>query len=228
MKNHRGTEDWRIRELEQLYTRCMNCSNTAEQCPGIWKDIADGLTPRGFHYEVAPVDVLAVAKNPGHPGDEECLRYRGKTGMDLLQEYRRFQETSIGEAQEGQGGTFKRNLFEYLSALLEVAIPEIYQHAAYTNLVKCSSHRETGSLEVRTKETCYEAYLKHEIELFAPKVLLALGREVENFLHDHEWEWGIPIIYIRHPSIHYRKDEEEEILNDIKRKAQRAVELGER
>lgn len=228
MKELRTSENWRLRKLDELYTRCMNCPYTAEQCPGIWKNIADGLPPRGFHYEVAPVDILAVAKNPGHPGDEEWDRYRGKIGKDLLVEYREFQEESIGEVQEGRGGRFKRNLSEYLSSLLDVGIGDIYKYAAYTNLVKCSSHREVGELEARTKETCYRRFLTHEIELFAPKVLLALGHEVENFLHDHEWEWPIPpVIYIRHPSIHYRKDKEKEILADIRRKVQHAMQLGE-
>ncbi|MFW6116296.1 MAG: hypothetical protein ACOC6F_01085 [bacterium] len=172
--------------------------------------------------------MLAVAKNPGHPGGGEWDRYRGKSGIDLLREYRRFQEHSIREVQDGRGGRFKRNLFEYLSSLLEVEVRDIYGCAAYTNLVKCSSYRETGSMEVSTKETCYETYLKDEIRLFAPKVLLALGHEVENFLHDHEWKWPMPpIIYIRHPSVYYPKDEKEEILADIKGRVQRAMELGD-
>jgi hypothetical protein len=51
-------------------------------------------------------------------------------------------------------------------------------------------------------------------------VLLALGREVYNFLNEKQIkaELGKPVIYIKHPSYYYRKEQEREILE--KRKAE--------
>ena len=74
-------------------------------------------------------------------------------------------------------------------------------------------------------EQCYQRYLRRELALFMPKVLLALGREAAGFLHAHEWEWGIPVIYIRHPSICYPRGEEGDILAEIRHKVQHARHL---
>ena len=51
-------------ELDNLYTACMNCTNTEQQCLGIWKDIPNGIPPRGFFYHKATINILVVGKNP--------------------------------------------------------------------------------------------------------------------------------------------------------------------
>jgi hypothetical protein len=47
-----------------------------------------------------------------------------------------------------------------------------------------------------------------------PKILLALGREVYKYLNKKDLK--TPIIYIKHPSYYYKKNEEKEILLKIK------------
>ena len=43
--------------------------NSAMQCHSIWKDLKNGIPPRGFHFESAKIKLLVVAKNPGQYDD---------------------------------------------------------------------------------------------------------------------------------------------------------------
>lgn len=84
--------DTSIENLHALYTECMNCEDTADQYPGGWKDIDNGLPPRGFHYELAPAQVFVGAKNPGHPLYREPYICMGLRDKKLLQAYRDFHD----------------------------------------------------------------------------------------------------------------------------------------
>lgn len=207
-----------LERIHDLYTECMNCSNTVEQCPGIWKDIRGGVPPRGFHYQRAPVKVLAVAKNPGHPLKGEKKLYSGLDRRELLQAYRDFQATFYPNPDKYAelSNRFHKNLFRYLAFFLDVPHSDIYQHAAHTNIVKCSTPKESAKLNSKTMEECFQKYFLREIELFQPKVLLALGRESEAFLLKKSWKLCLPIIYVRHPSYYYPKEKEHIILDRIK------------
>jgi len=204
--------------LESLYVNCMNCGNTALQCPGIWKNISAGLPPRGFFFKVAPVKLLIVAKNPGHPLKGEVDLYRGRIGSDLFFAYRRFQKKVYpdpGKIREFST-RFHKTLFRYISYFLDIPGTDIYLHAAHTNLVKCSTRDEQARLKPKTMMECYTQYLRTELELLRPKVLLALGREVERFLIERQTDHNLPVVYIKHPSYRYRREEEKQILSDIK------------
>ena len=218
MNENTVIESSRIENLQELYIRCMNCTNTSVSCPGIWKDIQNGVPPRGFYFEYAPIKILAVAKNPGHPFDDEKPKFAGKNGRDLYQAHQHLHTdaSSIPESLKNPSLRFRYNLLRYLSKFLDVPVSEVYKYAAHTNLVKCSTTKEQGSLHPQTMEECYNKFLAEEVKLFQPEVLLAFGREVEYFLLRKSWKLGIPVVYIKHPSYFYRKDQEEQILCEIK------------
>jgi len=206
-------------KLESLYVRCMNCLNTASLCPGAWKDIPAGVPPRGFFCQVAPVKLLIVAKNPGHPLLREREHYQGRSEYELYRAYQRFQENLHSTADQFREPSmrFLKTLFRYISFFLDIPNNDIYLHAAHTNLVKCSTPDERGRLDRKTMGQCYPQYLRAEIDLLRPKVLVALGREVERFLRRNRLDHGLPVIYIKHPSHRYPKEDEQQILTGIKR-----------
>jgi len=209
----------KVQQLNELYSQCVNCQATVMECPGIWKEHNRGVIPRGFYFETSPVKILAVGKNPGHPDDIEVNTYPGLHGSNLYQVFldnsARF-HSDLEKSLDHRGDRFQKNLHRYLSDFLDVETNKIYQHAAFTNLVKCSTPKEQVVLESKTMEECYRRYLSKEIDLLRPRVLLALGNEVEYFLLKKSWEFGIPVVKVRHPSVHYKKVEEEEILEGIK------------
>jgi hypothetical protein len=98
--------------------------------------------------------------------------FRGHTGGSLLEAYRRRQAGFYPgtDTSEVHRGRFFKNLFRYMSYLLDVPETAIYQHAAHTNLVKCSTLNEQDSLEPQTMEECYQRYFKRELALFTPRV----------------------------------------------------------
>lgn len=151
--------------LSELYTGCMNCTTSEAVCPGVWKDIARGIPPRGFFSKMAPVKLLAVAKNPGHPLEGERDRLRGRTGGDLFRAYRAFQESFYpdpGQIRE-PSTRFHTTLFRYLCFFVDIPRPDIYLHVAHTNLVKCSTPDEQAKLIERTTAQCYEQCFRREV-----------------------------------------------------------------
>lgn len=217
-------------ELDNFYTACMNCTNTEQQCPGVWKDIPNGIPPRGFFYVQSPVKILVVGKNPGHPlgknlGNQlnnEVEKYKGKTGDILFNAYRQHQKGFYNDLSvyPEHSSTFHKNLFRYMKYFLNLPentdISTLYQQFAHTNLVKCSTKEEQGRLAKQTKEVCYQKYFRTELELLRPKVLLALGNEAAKFLLSKKNEHKLPVIRIKHPSYYYSKATEQTILMEIK------------
>lgn len=206
-------------ELTDLYVRCMGCTNGHSLCPGAWKDIPGGIPPRGFYFKVAPVKLLVVAKNPGHPLHDEPALFRGLTGTELFNAYRTFQENLYPDPSRTRepSARFHKTLFRYISYFLDIPLSDVYLHAAHTNLVKCSTKDEQARLNPATMSQCYGQYFRAEVALLRPKVLLALGREVEGFLIGKQADHALPVVYVKHPSYRYRREEEPHILGDIKR-----------
>ena len=96
-----------------------------------------------------------VGKNPGHPLRGESEKYTGLNGAALLESYREFQREYYADpdSKPERSNIFHKRLFRYLRFFLDLpadASPEtIYQHAAHTNLVKCSTLRERDRLRCR-------------------------------------------------------------------------------
>jgi len=206
-----------INKLKNLYINCMNCTNI---CNNTYKNISNGIPPRGFYFKNIPIKILIVGKNPGHPSKTEKVEFKNITGENLFLSYRKYQDNLYPNIllNTDKSKKFHRNLFRYISFFLDIPndINEIYKYVAHTNLLKCSTIDVQQSLN-KCKEavnTCFNAYLLNEIEYMQPKIILALGMEVFNYLNNNVLK--IPIIYIKHPSYYYKKSEEKEILLKIK------------
>jgi len=184
-------------QIEKLYVSCINCSNT--DCRGINKNKAKGIIPKGFFYSTTKPKILIAAKNPGHPLEGEIEKYKGKSDFDMFVAHKQFVKKVFTDPKIKT--TFHKNLEEYIKFFLgfnKDAPIDIFDYVNYTNLVKCETINETGRISTITMENCFRNYFLQEIELFKPKVILALGREVELFLKKKNL--NIPIIYIKHPS----------------------------
>jgi uracil-DNA glycosylase len=208
-----GGKDNMTEIIDSLYISCMNCQIN---CKGVWIDLENGIPPRGFYYRNSPVSILVVSKNPGHPLNGESMLYKGKKGKDIFYAYRQFQNDlyrNLNNNKE-QSTRFHKNMYRYLSYFLDIPndIDEIYKQVAHTDLLKCSTRNEQAKIPEEMFDKCYKQYLLKEIELLKPRLILALGREVERFLRKKQFEHNTPIIYIKHPSYYYKKEDEKVIL----------------
>lgn len=207
------------KKLTKLYSNCMNCANSQKECPGIWKNFKEGIVPRGFYFQKIPIKLLVVAKNPGHLLKKEREYYVNKNRIKLLENHFKFHKdyySNFDDFKE-RSNTFHKNLFRYISSFLDLPKKEIYSQIAHTNLVKCSTKNETEKLNKKSMMACFKKYLLEEIKILKPKVILALGKEVYNFLKKYQYEFNLPIVYIKHPSYFYKKSEEKNILSKIKK-----------
>ena len=109
------------------------------------------------------------------------------------------------------GNTSRLESFKQYSERIEEGsfigdFEKIMQDVALTNLFKCSTRNEQQKLFSADVSVCVERYFLPEVKLLKPKVILAFGNEVDNFLirlglHEHL----PPIIKIKHPSRSYGK-----------------------
>jgi len=186
-----------VARLHSLYQECVNCPSSAQDCLGIWRDTAKGVFPDGFYFETVPVDVLVVAKNTGHPDERELKIFPGLTGDAL---YKRLREKQAEDFQNGGLGAsaqlFSRKLPDYLCNILDIQEKDLFSRVAFTNLVKCRTIIESGNdLHEDTTKNCFDKYLRKEVDLLKPKVILALGREPEEFLLRKSWRYlGVPVL----------------------------------
>jgi uracil-DNA glycosylase len=221
-------------DLEKFYIGCMNCDKTKQECPMALKDFKMGYIPRGFHYDSSNIDILVVGKNPGGLLQGEEKLYIGKKGKMFFDTHKKLHEGYYDDFLFGQQNSynqrstvFHRNLIRYIKYFLDIETDNsIYKFIALTNLFKCSTKDEQQKLNFRDILPCYREFFLDELYLFKPKVVLALGREVENFLINkfrkkeiyEKLGYNLPIVYVKHPSYYYKKDEEEDILLEIKNK----------
>ncbi len=217
-----------MNRIIELYSSIVACSNTAAECPNTINDPSTGNLPRGFYTQAEnPDDVvlLLVAKNPGHPFEKEISGlYRDMTPAEQVRQHLDLQQTIIDPPPDlikANGGslTFSRNLRCYMGIFLGMKPNEIFKKCAYTNLVKCTTHGEQDKLDKQAIHECLNRHLFRELALYRnAKVLIAFGREVEKALKEVEAKHGEPIVYVKHPSYHYRKERKDEILTELKGK----------
>ena len=201
--------------IENFYLSCINCKNTKNNCPGIWKDKKEGVMPKGFFYWTTSPKIFIVGKNPGHPLPTETDRYKDKSDFDILIAHKRLVKEVFNDSNLKT--TFHKNVNRYVRFFLDLSSDpqiSIFDYVSYTNLVKCSTEKETGRISTKTIQNCFTNYFVKEIELFKPKVILALGGEVKKFLAKQRL--SIPIISVKHPSYYYKKEDELKILSEIK------------
>jgi len=230
-RRNRNNKGIRIsKKYKSFYTEVMNCSCSKSECPQSKKDFKSGWVPRGFNpYNSSGAKILVVGKNPGHPIAKEISFYKGKSGEDLLkakEEWESFKYNELLPKSKDKSLIYHRNLRRYLWYFLGNKLEtyknytpdhdtEILKHVAFTNLFKCSTKDEREKIKAASFENCYEKYFKYEIGLIRPQVILALGKEVEKFLKSKNLD--VKVIYIKHPSYFYRKNDEMNVLNKIKK-----------
>jgi len=214
-----------MKRVLEFYETVVSCENSDKNCPNTVNNLNSGNPPRGFYTEGKPKDIvlLLVAKNPGHPLKEEQKMYCQLPPREIVQthiEFIRniFQRHHTFGSSDRRSLTFHKNLFRYMSYFLDIPEDEVFQQCAYTNLVKCSSIGERDNLRIATMRECFQNHLVREIELFNPNAIIAFGREVYNFLsRDAVKRLHLkPVVYIKHPSYYYRKDQEPKILAGLK------------
>jgi uracil-DNA glycosylase len=213
-------------QMIEFYEKVVACPNTRQECPNTINAIEEDYPPRGFMSGGTPgdIDIMIVGKNPGHIVENERGAYSNKSPREVVEAVFRNQtwDNSGKTGVDTKSYTFHRNLSRYISYFLDVNTDEVFRRCVYTNLVKCSTITERERLKVKTIAECYGNYLRQEIMLWKPKVLLALGREVYNFLNKEQIrvEHSKPVVYIKHPSYYYRREKERAILKTIKAEIQ--------
>jgi hypothetical protein len=201
--------------IHNFYIDCINYKNTNKECEGITKDKAQGYIPKGFLYSTQRPKILIAAKNPGHPLSGEIDYYKGKTDSEIIQSHMQFVRKVFNDKYLKT--PFHKNLERYIRFFLDLdENTDIFNYVVYTNLVKCETIKETGRIKSTTVKNCYNNFFIREIDLFKPKVILALGKEVEMFLAKKNL--GIPVVGIKHPSYFYKKGDENKILEEKKEK----------
>lgn len=218
--------------IEAFYKKIMTC-NSQVCAEFAIRNKKDGCIPRGFIWSsTIPCDILVVGKNPGHPLKNEI--YNGTNGSQLLKEYLAFRKKVIPTFYTGNdpSSKFARNKRRYLRFFLGIDTKlktyqdylfkteddnEIFQNIAFTNLCKCSTEKESAKIPTKMIENCFNEIFVRELEIYDPKVILAAGNEVYNFLKDNITK-KYPIVKIKHFSYFYPKEKEESVLKDIKRK----------
>lgn len=195
-----------------------------------------GSPPRGFYTNATyEAKVMVVGKNPGHVLKSEAVMYKSLTGNSLVKAHLEFSKITFFKLkevskEEKPSTKFHSNLVAYLTEIMNVDKELIFDKVVYTNLVKCSTNgSKQNTLTIRSMNECYKNHLVREIEFFKPKIIFALGREVERYLKKLEKIHHFAVLYLKHPSYHYRKDMRHEKLMELKEKYNehlRAIKLG--
>lgn len=226
-----GAMNWNLLKerdptLATLYRSVAGCKCN---CPAITNCAESGDWPRGFYTEAArPVRVLAVLENPGPASSIE--REFGKEVSGLPREslpdvlaaksfnmVANQMATVMADPPQSEhdlgrrtGGAFKitrlhRGLVYILSRVLNVEPENVYKSAAHTNAVKCSGptglHQDPNGRQ--TLKHCGQEFLKREIRLYDPKLILAITHDAKWLLEDLRDDKRDPIqtpfAYIPHP-----------------------------
>jgi len=205
-------------QLHALYQECVNCPNTTKECPGIRRDLSKGFFPDGFHFEAVPIDALVVAKNTGHPqaGESKFTDCTVDSLYPRLLEVQKdfYQNHKLSEQRDN----FSKYMALYLCEILEVPEKDLFTRMAFTNLVKCPTIRESDvTLHADTMKNCFHKYLKNEVALLRPKVILALGRDAEDYLIKRSWRYlGVPVLFLKHTSRPLKKEDKPKELAKIR------------
>jgi len=176
---------------KSLYVPIVSCPLN---CHGIVRDAHTNI-PRGFFTrakEGGPIRLLVVALNPGQPWGEQLNAYAELTDMQKVQR----QLQLVDDAMHGpQRRTFHVRLILWLSKVLNVPEPEVFDHTIYSNIVKCTTPgNETPNRSMAL--TCANRHLVREIAFWKPEVTVGLGVPACRYLSDI----GVAHESLPHPS----------------------------
>lgn len=151
-----------------------------------------------------------------------CELHRSRTQTVFGVGNRRAEWLVIGEApgadEDAQGEPFVGRAGQLLNAML-LAVGKARESVYIANILKC---RPPGNRDPRPEEVIQcRSYLKRQIELITPKIILAVGRiAAQNLLESEETigrlrgrihrlpEFGIPVVVTYHPAYLLRKPAE--------------------
>ena len=211
-------------KLMSIYSQVCECaSKKCKDFEEIYNCPSKGSPPRGFYTNATDeVKVMVVGKNPGHVLESEAITYVNLHGEDLVRAHWEFSKKTFNKLiklsrTDKRSTTFHFNLLDYLSEILDVPQEVVFEKVAYTNLVKCSTNGdERAKLTRRSMDECFGNHLMAEIDFFKPKIIFSLGREVESYLKKIKTLKQYPIVYIKHPSYHYRKELREAKISELR------------
>jgi len=145
---------------------------------------------------------LKGVRSPDYPWARSTRTY--KMAMRTMQAIMSAPPRSLSEVPRETGGPHRvtrahRGLVYVLSEILGVDPKDVYKAAAHTNAVKCSGNTGLRNSE-NGKQTlihCGNKFLRDEIQIYNPKILLALSRDSESALR----QLGLktPIAFVPHP-----------------------------
>lgn len=184
------------RSMTSLYGQVMCCPL---RCSDVVRDECTHV-PRGFFTLAAPGDpvrLMVVALNPGQPSVAETDAYAVNSSVRDAADSRVAAHLAHakGAFLGAAGGTFHRRLVAWLAEALHTTAHDVFRHAVYTNLVKCTT-RANAVPKPATRQACHAAHLSREIAAWRPSVVVALGRVVASELV----RLGIDHAQLPHPS----------------------------
>ena len=140
------------RTLSNLEAKIMKC----RKCPRL-RSATPTPHPHIFFGKPENMKLLIVARNPGTEDD-----YSKVSKAEFMRTYKtRWLESRIG-----------KYLLEHLGEEI------VREHMFFCNVCKCSSPFNSG-LEPKEVDNCFP-FLKQQIKLISPKVIVLLGSEAKN------------------------------------------------
>lgn len=185
----------------------------------LYQNFEESFFPRGIYFNkhtLSSIKIMIVADNPGPYLHGEPRDFRNID--ELINSWRR---TII----EGRGTAFMRILRNYILPFVtnifygkRMELEEILDSIYFTQQTKCGGFKSTN-VPWSIRGRCFNNYLKKEIELLKPELILALDEKVYNLLKFHFYNvTNMKICWIKHPSYLARqKSKIKEELERIKR-----------
>ena len=180
-------------QLRKMLRDCIACR---KKCVDIERDQRAGIYPRGFFYDFPypATEVLVVSHCPGRTNSRETRIVRqmiqnGKEPLSAVllaaKEALFGPEAIAGDIKFGgmwEGNPFHARLWRFLCEIVDCERIELQNHVSFTNVVKCQRKQDCGVPLAEAEEKCTTHYLSKEIELVAPKVIVANGRDAERMV----------------------------------------------
>jgi hypothetical protein len=141
-----------------------------------------GNRPRGTFTRAQPSEVklMVVLRNPGQPNPVELSIESGAKGRQLAEIIWNY----CGEVWEGKYYSKTLSIArQEVCSLLGIKEAECTRRAMFTNLVRCTTHRNSppSAEAVRIGSD----WLREEIELWQPNLVIAYGNDVAMGMQRH-------------------------------------------
>lgn len=193
-------------QLLPLLEQCVMC----RKCVGTraYFDQSRGIPPRGFGYpeKLGKVRLMIVLDQP-HKMD--LMRDRDwNAAQGWAQAYRRKDSEALARSVNAHSreahATWSNEVHTNIRVLIETVFRkpfrEVSDSLAYTNLMKCEREKESAKPLIGTRRVCANEFLRREIDIVAPRVLVSMGSGIDDLLREVSEE--TPIVNCIHPGKH--------------------------